>query len=279
MDDGTRVVLPLISTSVRRVFKKYVSMKPGVYGGPVTDGRPLQQGEIDAILRTVISPRTAQISITGNPLGPCRLPHQFQVIEDFTQILDLRKGFDIAYRNWSKGHRWAPRKAQREGISVRPASTEAEVLKYFRCYQDSLRRWGDRTTSSYPITLFLNMFERRGDNAQLWLAFWKGIVVAGSVVFYHGRHAVYWHGAALEEFFDKYPNNLLQYEIIKDSSSRGIEFYDFNPSGSAGSLEGVVKFKSHFGANKYPINRWHWDSPILKALDSARHRLGVHRDR
>lgn len=276
LEDGTRVVLPLVSTTAGKLFMRYISMQPAVYGGPVTDCRALEQQEVDAIFRAIISPRIAAISITGNPLRAFELPHQFEVFEDFTQILDLRDGFDVAYGNWSKGHRWAPRKARREGISVKPADTEAEVLEYFRCYQRNLERWGDSARSSYPMALFMNIFKLPRDKACLWLAFWRGRVVAGSVVFYHSKHAVYWHNAALGEFLDKYPNNLLQYEIIKDASSRGSQFYDFNPSGGrAGTLEGVVTFKSHFGPGKRPIKRWTYVNVAYRFLRNLRRRLRV----
>lgn len=275
MEDGTRVILPLISISAK-VFKRYISMEPGVYGGPVTDGRLLEQEEIDAIFQSIISPRVAQISITGNPLEAYELPDQFQVIGDFTQVLDLRQTFDAIYRNWSKGHKRGLRRAQKAGVSVRPASSEEEIAQYFRCYQDSLRRWGASARSFYPIELFFNIFRYSKDSGRIWLAFFDGVVISGAVVFYHNRHAVYWHGASLEQFFDKYPNILLHYVIIKDACAKGFQFYDFNPSGRAGSLEGVVVFKQRFGTEKYPLNRWQWDSPIWKALKEIRRRLGVH---
>jgi lipid II:glycine glycyltransferase (peptidoglycan interpeptide bridge formation enzyme) len=273
MEDGTRVVVPLISNRVGKVFKTYTSMAPGVYGGPITDGRVLEQEEIDVLLRSIISPKVVKISVTGNPLWAYELPDHFHGTEDFTHILDLRQGFDFSYRNWSKGHRWAPKKARKEGISVRPATREEEVLEYYQCYQDCLKRWGDRARSYYPVSLFLNIFKNRGDQVQLWVAMWKGRVVAGSVVLYCNKHAVYWHNAAREEFFSKYPNNLLQYEIIKEACERGFEFYDFNPSGSAGNLEGVVKFKSHFGAEKCPIRQWTYVNAIHKYGRSLKRRL------
>ena len=58
--------------------------------------------------------------------------------------------------------------------------------------------------------------------------------------FYHNRHAVYWHGAFVERYFEQRPSNLVHAEAIRDACERGFDWYDFNPSGPA---PGVVRFK------------------------------------
>ncbi len=78
-------------------------------------------------------------------------------------------------------------------------------------------------------------------------------IVSGALLFYCGNHIVWWHGATLSDFFNHYPANFLQNEIIKESCEKGYKYYDFNPSGGH---EGVMKFKDRFGAKRIYFNIW-----------------------
>ncbi|PIZ43387.1 methicillin resistance protein, partial [candidate division WWE3 bacterium CG_4_10_14_0_2_um_filter_42_7] len=166
---------------------------------------------------------------------------------DFTQYLDLRNGFEPIYRSWTKGHASAVQQARREGITIREAVSIEEWKDYFVIYEDSLRRWGEKATNSYPFVLFENLFKNGCRNVKLWLACFENKPVSGALCFYNNHHVVWWHGASLENYFPKRPAHLLQYEIIKDACEKGYWWYDFNPSGGH---EGVVKFKKGFGAEK-----------------------------
>ena len=64
---------------------------------------------------------------------------------------------------------------------------------------------------------------------------------------YHGRTAMYWIGASLEDD-SKRPNAYLQFRIMEDAIARGIEIYDMGRSGRPG----VKSFKQHFGATSVP---------------------------
>jgi len=165
--------------------------------------------------------------------------------DDETLALNLADGFDAVYKGWTKGHRYAARKACREGVSVKLASTLDDWRAYYRVYEDSLRRWGHKASSIYSWQLFAEMFRRKSPNINLWLSFWQNRVIAGALCFYAKIHAVYWHGAALEAYFSLRPVNLLFYEAIKDACDKGYTWFDFNPSGGK---EGVRTFKKRFGA-------------------------------
>ena len=74
-------------------------------------------------------------------------------------------------------------------------------------------------------------------------------MVAGAVCLYDRKHVCYWHGAALDKYFALRPVNLLLFEIIKQASEQGHDWFDFLPSGKH---EGVRKFKENFGAAPLP---------------------------
>jgi len=264
LPDGTRAVLPLVETArhVRGLFREMVSTFAGNYGGLIAD-RPLTDEKQRDIYREVLdSMRVGEAHVTGNPYAPGPAPEGAASVEDFTHVLRLDAGYDAVAAGFWKGCRTSTAKARRAGVTVREAGSVPDFRDYFALYEDSLARWGDQATSSHPWKLFENVAalrEKHPANVRLWLADKDGRRVAGALVFYWNRHAVYWHGAALAEAFQHSPTNLLLAEVIRDACDRGIGVFDFNPSGGH---VGVARFKESFGAVKLPVVR----SSISRAL-------------
>ncbi|MDP8247766.1 MAG: GNAT family N-acetyltransferase [Candidatus Tritonobacter lacicola] len=244
--DGTEVILPLISSRAGPggLLKAYRSMVPGVYGNLVSV-REISPDKVDRIFKRLLKLNVASISIVDNPFTDYAMPDYFEEKPMFTQILRLRDGFEPLWKNFTKGHRSSAKKAQKMGVTVNIAGSLEDYREYFRIYQDSVKRWGERATSNYPYRLFKNIYNMQSPGVRLWLAKINGKTISGALVFYHNKHVVWWHGATLGEYFRYCPANLLQTEIIKDSCRRSYEIYDFNPSGGHG---GVVKFKRSFGS-------------------------------
>jgi hypothetical protein len=185
-----------------------------------------------------------------NPYDNIDLPQGLRLrLQDETQVLPLIEGFPAIIKRATKGHRSAARKAQREGVTVSLADTRGSWLDFAAIYADSVRRWGDRASSIYEPRLLESMWERNSPNIKLWLAYYEGIPVAGALCLYAPRHAVYWLGAALEEYFPLRPVHLLVYRAVEDACRSDHEWFDFNPSGGH---EGVVAFKKGFGTIRLP---------------------------
>jgi len=187
-------------------------------------------------------------------------------VYDETQTCNLGNGFDEIYRQSSDGHRRGARKAVKQGVVVKRASTREDWLAYYFAYEDSLRRWGKDASSHYGWPLFEEMFRRNSAYIGLWLAVFEARIVAGALCFYAPRHVVWWHGAALEDYFHVRPMNLLIYEIIKDACQQGYTWCDFNPSGGH---EGVKSFKREFGALTLPTPVVCQESRLFRFVDLA----------
>jgi hypothetical protein len=170
---------------------------------------------------------------------------------DVTDVLDLKDGFEAIYQGWPKWHRKAANQARRKGVVIRLANSLGDWKEYYEVYKDSLRRWGDTATSRYEFSLFEEMERRNSPNIKLWLATYQEKIIAGALCLYAKKHVAGWHAASLEEYFRLRPNNVIQYEAIRDACERGFSWYDFNPSGGH---EGVRSFKKSFGTQAYPSN-------------------------
>jgi len=242
--DGKKALIPL---SCQKLYKQllwqYVSSPAGTFGGWISNDA-LEVGHAELLARWMIV-NLGNLVWRLNPydVNVSRISVVSQ--EDVTHSLCLTGGFDSLLTRWTKGHKSAAAKAMRENVIVRVGSTEEDWRSYYTIYQSSLDRWGTRTSSEYTWEMFYEMFRRNSRRIRLWLSIFQDKVVAGAICFYAKKHVVYWHGAALEEFFPVRPVNLLLYTTIKDACEGGYQWFDFNPSGSH---EGVRAFKKSFGA-------------------------------
>ena len=168
--------------------------------------------------------------------------------EDFTQTIDLSKGFEAAANRFDYAHRKAVKRAAVVGVSVAEAVHLEEWESYFKLYEASRARWKKRNLAKgdgYSRSLFKAIYESAPSGRKLWLARIKGVPACGILCFYWNRHAVAWHGAGGAEFFMHRPNNLLYEHAILHAAREGYRWFDCNPSAG---LTGVMEFKEHLGA-------------------------------
>ncbi|MCK4524841.1 MAG: GNAT family N-acetyltransferase [Candidatus Andersenbacteria bacterium] len=253
-DDGSVAIFPLVKIKKRMgLFNSHVSNVAGTYGGWISE-KNLSEKQINEMIKWInknLKDLTWRVNPFDIKLRDISIPN---MQKDFTQYLDLKQGFDSIYKLWTKRHSSVARKARKarkEGVLIKQADLWEDWRQYFEIYQDSIKRWGNSVSSKYPIELFKNLFQEQSKNIKLWLAYFEEKPIAGALCFYHNHHVVYWHGAALENYFFKKPSNLLQYEIIKDACENNYWWYDFN---SSGGHEGVMKFKKSFGTEKISSN-------------------------
>lgn len=247
--DGKSAVLTLaVATHYRGLVKSWLSGPAGTYGGWVS-ADALEPAHA-SLLSDYLYDRHAELYWRLNPYDATAAAARLRgVSPDETDAVLLTPGFEQVRRNLSKGHAAAVRKAQREGVTVRSASSEQDWRDYFAVYEDSLRRWGDKVSSRYSWCLFDELRRLASPHVRLWLAEHSGRVVAGALCFSSDRIVVYWHGAALEQSFPVHPVHYLLYEAIRDACLRGLEWFDFNPSGGHASLR---VFKRGFGTQVLP---------------------------
>ena len=173
------------------------------------------------------------------------------VTADPTLVVDLAGGMGQFRRRWSKGHRAAAKQCEREGVTMIWASDASHWQSYYGVYQDTLRRWGDRAHRvdspmrlTYPAT-------RTDARTRLLLAVHGDRVIAGAIFLRGQNHVAFWHSAALEDAFPLRPLHGILDTAMADACDQGIRWFDLMPSGGEG-LEGVHRFKRHFGAIERP---------------------------
>ena len=248
--DGKKALLPLSSQRILKgLTKQYLSSPAGTFGGWISFDRLNEEHSsllIDYLLNTFnnfvwrINPYNENEFVSEAVKA--------NIENEETYALSLKLGFETIYQQWKKEKKSLVRKikkAVKEGVSIRKASTLDDWQDYYQVYEESLNRWDKKVTSRYEWKLFNNIYQLNSPNVNLWLATYQEKIIAGALCFNSKQHIVYWHGAALSEYFHLRPVNLLMCEIIKYACEGEYSWFDFNPSGGH---EGVTAFKKSFGA-------------------------------
>jgi hypothetical protein len=250
-DDGVSILLPL---SRRRlfggVFQMFLSSPAGTFGGWIS--------------RDAVKPSHTQAMIDymhafddivwrENPYDPFTATFPIAgAADDFTQVIDLTQSDEALRKSASRAHAKALRKARREGVIIGEAQSLDDWKQHFRAYELSLVRWKKAGTEKkyvkpYAWDLFNIIYQKKSPLCKLWCARYKGVVAASVLCFYWNKHAVAWHGSALEEHFAVRPNNLLYQHMIDHARQAGFRWFDCN---TPGGLKGVVEFKDNLGTQR-----------------------------
>ncbi len=259
--DGKKALLPFscvikegLTPILMGTTRLYVSSPECTYGGWISADKLDNNHAI--VLLNLMKKKFNNLSWRLNPYDDVALNSDISINDEGeTHAINLEKGFDVIASNMSKGHRSAVKQAIRSGVSVRRSSSIEDWLNYYRVYETSVNRWGNRLLGEkYSWELFRDFFARNSPNVELWLAIYQDAVISGALCFHSKRHFVYWHGASTDTYFTLRPVNLLLYEVIKNACERKFTWFDFNPSAG---LKGVIAFKERFGAQalKCPIVR------------------------
>jgi lipid II:glycine glycyltransferase (peptidoglycan interpeptide bridge formation enzyme) len=254
--DNSQVIMPFsVFKRNKGLTRCYLSSPAGTYGGWLSTNS-LQETHVK-LLMDLIERKWKNLTWRLNPYDEVTIRScSPQAKPDDTERLNLQIGFEQIMKNLSQGHRSAVNKALRSGIIVRTAQNLSEWESYFEIYQSSLQRWGERATSNYRWELFRHIYDMHSNWSKLWLACFNEKIIGGALCFYSPRIVIYWHGAALEAFFQHRPSNLLFVEIIRDACQNHLVWFDFNPSGGH---SGVLEFKRRFGTHTAP-------SPVISTV-------------
>lgn len=142
-----------------------------------------------------------------------------------TLHVDLSGGEEAALATMKSKTRYNVRLAERRGVSVRPAASEEDLVRFHALMLET----GER--DEFPVRSLgyyrdvLQVFRDRGQ-AELLLAEFKGQVVAGVMVFAYGSEGLYMYGASSNEHRREMPNYLLQWRAMQWCISKGCTRYD-----------------------------------------------------
>lgn len=245
---GSRVFLPLASFKILRGhLKRHVSSPAGTYGGFLFQKR-LQEFEIQKLAHWIKG--FDGINITFTPFheadwGVSHLP------SDFTQIIPLGQSWLRIEKQMKKGRILRKvRKAKSNYLEFRRIRAE-EVVMFHKVYVSRRSDW-EKPSNDYSLKLF-ELLHNVTDTDFWGIYLPDGTLIGGGIFLRQKWHVSSWLPVALTKYLSLKPYEFLFFNCIQYYHTKGLKWFDFNPSGGH---EGVVRFKSGFGAVRKDVISW-----------------------
>jgi peptidoglycan pentaglycine glycine transferase (the first glycine) len=167
-----------------------------------------------------------------------------------TILLDLSPSEETLLAALKEKWRYNVRLAARKGVTVRTATTEADV----RTWYDLLRITSTRDRFGiHTLDYYLHIWQLLApfNQVRLLLAEYQGQVLAGIFVGLFAQQVIYLYGASSNEQRHLMPNYLLQWEAIRYAKRYSARSYDFwgipATDDDTEAMAGVYRFKSGWG--------------------------------
>ncbi|NLO90212.1 MAG: peptidoglycan bridge formation glycyltransferase FemA/FemB family protein [Clostridia bacterium] len=163
--------------------------------------------------------------------------------------LDITPELDLLFANLHSKTRYNIRLARRKGVQIKENCTREDLRVFYDVLIITAKRDNFLIRSyDYFETLWDCLVEN--NLAKLFLAEYKGEVIAGTIAFIFGDKTWYIYGASSNKHRNVMPNYLLQWRMIEWAKENGCRIYDFR--GVPGRLTpdnplyGLYRFKKGF---------------------------------
>jgi CelD/BcsL family acetyltransferase involved in cellulose biosynthesis len=171
-----------------------------------------------------------------------------------TFVLPLDREPDEIRRGWKKSSSnifRSVRKAEKAGVTVREATSRADVRAFYMLYARTMRR---RRVLPRPFRQIAAAHELLPDGVfQMHLAEHDGRIVAGSMWHSFGGTLDLLYNGSDERHLDARPNHALYWHALRWAAETGHAELDFGPA-KPGS--GLADFKQQWGAEPLPEFRY-----------------------
>lgn len=159
--------------------------------------------------------------------------------------LDLTKSEDEIFANFRKNSRYEIRRAEREGVVVRPASTTVEIEEFLALHARLAERKGFGSEAPDALREPIRWLISENSRGALLLARASNAVYGGAVIGRSSRRCWYvWGASDKHERFNV--GHVLQWNALLWAKSHGCSEYDFGGY-TPGATTGPAWFKAGFG--------------------------------
>lgn len=170
---------------------------------------------------------------------------------DHTVLIDLSRGEEEVRSSFKKRARWEMNAAVRRGVTVTKEECNRDNMqKFFKLLQITSRRGNFKIRDQQFMESYWEKFSEAGQG-NLYFARHEGDVLSAGFVITVGNRAFYKDGASIRDKANLFASRLMQWEIMKDLMSQGVETYDLCGvivgEHSDSRNRGIYTFKTAFG--------------------------------
>jgi CelD/BcsL family acetyltransferase involved in cellulose biosynthesis len=180
-----------------------------------------------------------------------------------TYVYDLPSDGKAPRFGNSRNHariRWAVGKAERAGLRVRRACSEADVRRWYPLMLEALRPHAVPPRRLGFLLALWEELEPRGMMRLLLAETATGELQAGVVLLMlRGGTVFYAFNGVRSDALQRRPNDLIQWQALHDAAQEGFHRYDFGEV--VAEQAGLADFKRKWGTREVPLQRYYHPAP------------------
>lgn len=260
----------LCSFLTKGIFgKKIVSTPFNFYNQPLFDTEEAGKSLIECIINIGKKENVRYIELKALEKFNPELVSQLGIKENehyFISNLKLIQEYEEKYcPRLKKNLRTLKRNAEKENIKIRELKDENDLKQFYdllvKLYRDK------HNMIPQPYGLFYEMYKTFGKNFKLLIAQYNNRIIAGMVLLFFKKQAVYAYGASDQDYINFSPGTLLVDETIRRLSTEGYKELDFGVTSPY--QENLLNYKSNWGAepSKLPYYYYSIKSDKIPDLD------------
>jgi|TARA_Y100000310_G_C20656280_1_gene802142 lipid II:glycine glycyltransferase (peptidoglycan interpeptide bridge formation enzyme) len=168
-----------------------------------------------------------------------------------------------------KGHRYCVNKAEKDGVTIEEDYSDEAIETYYKMLMET---YSASDYNPLPKEFYKKIIQGLHAKNQIKLLFakYQGKTIGCAAFPHSGKTIYYWTGASIKgELAKLYPNNVIQWHIIKWAYENGFKKYDMLGAG----IEGIRNFKLGWGGEIADYTRV-YSSSSLKLAASAYSKIG-----
>jgi hypothetical protein len=205
-----------------------------------------------------------QVRIAESPFSESYPFDKFKSVPARSTLLDL-SGFDPTriWESYRSEVRRAIRKAQKNGLVVKRATSEREVKIFYQLYLSSMER--NRAGAKYPPKWFDAVYGILVSQqmADILFAVKGDEHTAGVVAVYSPTVHHYLHNGSNKAYLENRPNDLIVDYLIQNGIKKGKTFLDF--MGSDRNDFSLIRFKEKWGSQSLDLHTYIKDYHPLRS--------------
>ena len=173
-------------------------------------------------------------------------------------FLDLRPGANSIFDNFPSNRRRDIRKAMRNGIQVKEATTDADFEAYWSVHSAWKRTSRKKINHRRDFAAMAAVQQMRA-NHRRFLAYYEGeVIAAAGVRFYPNGLVEFANNCSRDEYLHLCPNDLLVWTMIQWACENGFPRL---------SLGGAHPFLRKWSDTVIPVNRYRLDRTLLQYVE------------
>lgn len=218
--------------------------------GPLTDSSEQIEALFSSLERDGKALGGESIEVRAWPPG-VTVPKEMQRSDGYcTHFLDISDGHDVVMKGLNQNMRRSIRRAWKNGVTVRLARTNEDLMAFYRLYLDQRRR---QRLLPQPEAFIRNIYEKLvvPGKGFIVIAEHEGRPISTLFAVGHNKTLMWTHSGATADARELLGTPATLWKSIEEACERGYTTFDFGRT--ACDDDGLLRFKEQWGATRHDL--------------------------